>query len=391
MHMDPIMPYLVGGVAAVLLLGLILRAIRQPHVVAYLLAGVALGPAGVGLVTDQVTIARFGEIGVILLLFFVGMEISLPRLLANWKVPVIGTLLQIAVSVACTVGLGAWKGWPWQRSILLGFVISLSSTAVVIKLLQRRGEIDQPIGQDVVGVLLVQDLAIVPMLIAIGVMGGTTLSPTAIVLQVVGGIVCVGLMLFVATRDRIRLPLDRLLQGDQELQVFAAGFLCFGLALLTGLAGLSAALGAFLGGVVVGAAKETEWIHEALFPFHVLLLALFFVSVGMLIDLQFVWDHVAMVALLLAAVLLTNTAVNMFVLRGLGRTWPNSVYGGAVLSQIGEFSFVLAAVGKQTGIIENFGYQATIAVIALSMLLSPAWIALASLFRKDLDERMSRT
>ena len=383
MHMDPVMPALVGAVAAVLLIGLILRALKQPHVVGYLIAGVILGPAGLGLVTDQEIIARFGEVGVVLLLFFAGMEISLPDLVARWKVPVVGTVLQIALSVGCAVGVGLWQGWPWGRSVLVGFVISLSSTAVVIKLLQARKEVDQPIGQDVIGVLLMQDIAVVPMLIIIGLLGGTPPSAGAVTVQIVGGLGIVALLWFIAVRKRLHLPLGRWLNGDHEMEVFAGGLICFGMALLSALLGLSSALGAFVGGIIVGAAKESEWIHESLFPFHVLLLALFFVSIGMLIDLEFVQAHWVTISALLLAVLLTNTVVNMVILRMMGRTWRNSLYGGAVLSQIGEFSFVLSAVGKEAGLIQDFGYQISIAVIALSMLASPAWIALTSRFTRQ--------
>tara|TARA_R110002096_G_scaffold436100_1_gene667705 strand:+ start:71638 stop:72810 length:1173 start_codon:yes stop_codon:yes gene_type:complete len=379
--MDPIMPYLVGSVAGILLLGLLLRALKQPHVVAYLIAGVVLGPDGFALMTDQVTISRLGEVGVILLLFFVGMEISLPDLLARWKVPVIGTILQIGVSVGCVALLGASQDWPWERIILIGFVISLSSTAVVIKILQARGDLERPVGRDVIGILLMQDLAIVPMLIVIGLMGGASPGGGALVLQIAGGIGVLGVLAYLVRRSEVNLPLSKWLDGDMELQVFAGGFVCFGLALVTGLVGLSAALGAFVGGIIVGAAKENTWVHESLFPFHVLLLALFFVSVGMLIRLEFLWEHGGMILILVAAAVLTNTAVNMLILRVLGRTWRNSFYGGAILSQIGEFSFVLAAVGEQAGLIGDFGYQVTIAVIALTMLFSPAWIAIAGRFR----------
>lgn len=375
------MPYLVGSVAGILLLGLLLRALKQPHVVAYLIAGVVLGPDGFALMTDQVTISRLGEVGVILLLFFVGMEISLPDLLARWKVPVIGTMLQVGVSVGCVALLGASQDWPWERIVLIGFVISLSSTAVVIKILQARGDLERPVGRDVIGILLIQDLAIVPMLICIGLMGGVSPGGGALVLQIAGGLGVLGVLAYLVRRSEVNLPLSKWLDGDMELQVFAGGFVCFGLALVTGLVGLSAALGAFVGGIIVGAAKENTWVHESLFPFHVLLLALFFVSVGMLIRLEFLWAHGGMILVLVAAAVVTNTVVNMLILRVLGRTWRNSFYGGAILSQIGEFSFVLAAVGEQTGLIGEFGYQLTIAVIALTMLFSPAWIAIAGRFR----------
>lgn len=375
MHMDPVMPNLVGTVAAILLLGFALRALRQPQLIAYLLAGVVLGPSGVGLVSDHSTISRLGEIGVVLLLFFVGMEISLPEFVARWKVPVLGTLLQISLSVLCVVGVGTWQGWPAERSVLLGFVVSLSSTAVVIKLLREKGETESPVGRDVIGILLMQDLAIVPMLIIIGLLSETPSTGGMIVKQVVGGAIAIISLAYIATRRELHLPLGRWLRGDRELQIFASGAICFGLAYLSGLSGLSAALGAFLGGILVGAAKETRWIHESLFPFHILLLALFFMSVGMLIDLHFVWSHWAMILTLLLAVLLTNTILNTVILRVLGRSWNNSIYGGATLAQIGEFSFVLAAVGRKADLFEDFAYQTTSAVIALSMLISPLWIS----------------
>jgi CPA2 family monovalent cation:H+ antiporter-2 len=134
-------------------------------------------------------------------------------------------------------------------------------------------------------------------------------------------------------------------------------------------------------GIVAGAARETEWVHEVLYPFQVLFLAVFFVSVGMMLDLPFIWDRLPLIATLLAAVLLTNTAINAVIFRVLGCTWQSSLYGGALLSQIGEFSFVLAAVGVQVGLIERFSYQVTVAVIALSLLVSPAWVGAARRLR----------
>jgi CPA2 family monovalent cation:H+ antiporter-2 len=149
------------------------------------------------------------------------------------------------------------------------------------------------------------------------------------------------------------------------------------------MAGLSVALGAFVGGVVVGAARETEWIHEALYPFQVLLLAVFFVSIGMLIDPKFLWDNLPLLVALLLIVLVTNTFLNGLILRLLGRTLQNSLRGGALLAQIGEFSFVLAAVGRQAGLIEDFAYQTTVAVIALTLVVSPTWIRLMGRTQKE--------
>ena len=149
---------------------------------------------------------------------------------------------------------------------------------------------------------------------------------------------------------------------------------CLGLSLLTGLAHLSTALGAFAAGILVTAAKETQWVHHALEPFRIIFVALFFVSVGLLVDLKFISDHLMQVLVLVIIVLIGNTLLNGMILRLLGYRWKESLYAGAILAQIGEFSFVLAAVGLANGIINDVAYQYTIATIALSLLISPFWI-----------------
>lgn len=384
------MPRVVGVLTVILLVGVGLRRLRQPHVVAYLAAGVVLGPSGLAVVEDSHDVARLGEMGVVLLLFFAGMEMSLPELLAAWRVPVLGTVLQVGVSVALAGAVGAWSGWTWTRSLLVGFVISLSSTGVVMKILRDRKETETPVGRDVVGVLLVQDLAVIPMLVCIGLLGKGDVDPRLLATQVVGGIAVIAILFGVARRPSVRLPFGELLREDHELQVFSAFLLAFGTALITGAMGLSAPLGAFLAGVVVGAARETEWVSRHLHPFHVLFLALFFVSVGMLLDLRFIADNVAIIVSLVFGALLLNTAINGAALRMLGRSWPKALYGAALLAQIGEFSFVLAAVGREAELLTAYGHQLTIAVIALSLLLSPLWIAAGRRLLPAGDARAAR-
>ena len=380
MHLDPILPRIVAAVFVLLLIGLVLRRLRQPHVVVYLLAGVALGPNGLRLFSDEIILARVGDFGVVLLLFFVGMEVSLPSLLKSWRVSVVGTLLQVLASVGCVSVIGWLRDWSLARVVLIGFAISLSSTAVVVSLLRARNEIDSGAGRDAMGVLLIQDLALIPMLIVLGFLGGEPPTGKELSLQAVGGVALLALLAFLARRERISLPFGRMLRQDHELQVFSALALCFGFATLTGLLGLSTAVGAFVAGILVASTRETEWVHKSLEPFRVVLVALFFVSVGMLIDLQFLATHGKTMLLLVLAVLLTNWLINAGTLRALGRPWRHSLYVGALLAQLGEFSFVLAAVGRQTGIIEDFGYQLTIGLIAVTLLLSPLVVSLSRYF-----------
>jgi CPA2 family monovalent cation:H+ antiporter-2 len=376
MHLDPAMASIVGALFLVLALGMIMRFLNQPHVVVYLLAGVLIGPEVTGLFSDQEMLGRVGAIGVVLLLFFIGMEISPRRLAANWKVSVIGTLLQIIISVACIWFIGQWLDWPLGRILMLGFVISLSSTAVIMKILRDWGELETPVGQDAVGILLVQDIAVVPMMIILDQFGGGGDGHQNYWLQLLGGIVIIACLALFAVREEIHIPWLKWLKRDQELQLFGALAICFGVALLTGWLGLSTALGAFLAGMFIGVAKETKWLHQSLEPFRVVLVALFFVSIGMMVDLQFMAENAGLIALLVVFVLILNTFINAFILRLLGDPWRETLYVGALLAQIGEFGFVLAAVGIHGQIISDYAYQLVISIITMTLLLSPAWIML---------------
>jgi len=376
MHMDPVLPTLVLVLLVIFLLALSLRLLNQPHVVGYLLAGICLGPELLGLVSDIELLERLGAFGVVLLLFFIGMEVSPQRLVDNWRVALLGTLAQILISVGVIWLLGKGFDWPLGRTLLFGFVISLSSTAVVLKMLQDGDELDTKVGQNALGILLIQDLAIIPMLIVVSLLGGKEVEATQLTLQLVGGAAMIALFSWIVYRGEIRLPLAKWLKNDRELQVFAAMIACLGLGLLTGMFNLSTALGAFFGGMIVGSARETQWVHHSLEPFRVIFVALFFVSVGMLVDISLILQNWLQITLLVLAVFITNMAINAFILRILGSSWADSIYAGSLLAQIGEFAFVLAAVGLHAEVIVESAYQLIIAVISLTLLLSPAWVAL---------------
>lgn len=377
MHLDPIFPNIVGTLFTILLVGQLLHRLNQPYVVGYLVTGIILGPHLLGIIDDQAAIERFGAMGVLFLLFFIGMEVSPAKLMSAWRIAVFGTTIQILVSIGVVWAIGVWLGWPIYRIVLLGFVISLSSTSVVLKILQDENELETETGQNVLGVLLFQDMAIIPMLIIIGLMSGDTPDFQQIALQFVGGTLMIFLVIFLMRKETVRLPLSSWLRGDYEMQVFTALAICFGLSLVSGLFGLSTALGAFVAGMLVGSARETAWVHSSLEPFRVIFVALFFASIGLLVDLSFIKMYWLQICLLVIAVIITNTFINAFIIRILGDSWPDSFYSGSLLSQIGEFSFVLAAVGMQAQLISHHSYQLTITVIALSLVISPAWILLA--------------
>ena len=375
MHMHPLMPALAGVILVIVVIGIALRGFKQPLVAAYLLAGVVLGPHVTGVITDISVLESLGALGVVLLLFFAGMEISPAALLKRWRVGFLGTALQVGISVGCVALFGQLLDWPWARIVLLGFVISLSSTAVVLRLLQSGPDQDDGLQQDLTAILLAQDLAIVPMMIVIGLFQGGGIQTETLVLQGLGALGTLAILFWILRKPQFELPFAKAMEADAELEVFGALLFCFGLAVVSSMLQLSAALGAFMGGLLVGSAQQTRRFHEHLKPFEVVFVAAFFVSVGMLIDLGFLHEHAGMMAALVGLVFVTNQGINALILRASGSSWKRSLLGGSYLAQIGEFSFVLALVGYESRIIGEFAYQATLSVISISLLLSPLWVA----------------
>ncbi len=358
----------------VIAISIILRKLNQTYIIGYIITGVLLGEHGAGFIKDKESIYLLGELGIILLLFFIGMEVNIIDFVKRWKVAVIGTLAQISFSVLIVLGIGYFVDWSFARSIVLGFVIALSSSAVVIKLLQDKQLINTRIGKNVLSVLLAQDVTLVPLLIIISQLGGKEQSTQSLVLMIVGAIIIVTALIYMYVKGALHIPFAKKIERDHELQVFMAIFLCFGGALFTLLFGLSGALGAFVGGMIINAAKETDWIHDTLHSFRVLFVSFFFISVGLQIDLIFLKDNLSTILLVLIVVYLTNHFLNSMILRFFSSNWKEALLGGALLAQIGELSFLLSSTALSLGIIEDFGYKFTISLISLTLVISPFWI-----------------
>jgi len=223
-------------------------------------------------------------------------------------------------------------------------------------------------------VLLMQDLAIVPMMIVIGILGGGEegVSVSSILVQLIGGTLLVGAAVYMMRTPGWKIP-DWLHQGTDR-RVMMGLLLCFAAATLTALLGLSAPFGAFLAGMLLHATDQADWVEEHLRSVYIVFVAIFFLSVGMLVDAHFVLGHMPLMFGLTLAVLLLNSGINSLVLRALGETWPQALLTGAVLGQIGEFSFLLAAMGLSLGLMDETSHRIIMAVIALSLLLSPLWM-----------------
>lgn len=376
MHVDSVMLSLIISFIVIFIVGITLRYLKQPYVVAYIISGIILGPHVSGLISNPAAIVHFGDLGVIVLLFFLGMELSLEELTKCWRTALIVVLGQIIINFMSIIIIGNIFDWALSRCLLLSYVISLSSTAVIVKLLQEWNEINTEVGKNIIGILILQDILLAPMLVTSNIAGGISTNYLSFILQILGTILIGFLIRYLLKYPIIKLPFAKILKKDHELQTFSAFFICFGGAFLTNIINLSSGLGAFLGGMVINSAKETDWIQSKLESIKVLFITLFFVSIGLILDLNFILDNLLMLTTLILIILISKSITMSALLKSLGYSWLASFYAGAMLSQIGEFSFVLASTGKSLNIVSEYAYQMTIALITLSLLISPLWIYL---------------
>ena len=371
-----------------LILGLVLRFFRQPSVVAYILTGMVAGPSILGIIGDSDLISQVGSLGVVMLLFFAGMQINLKKLIANWKIALLGTFFQIVVSILFVASAASFLDWPFPLVVLFGFVISLSSTAMVLRILESKGKLNSKLGRDAISILLVQDFAVVPMIIVITYLGGTEVSRFNTILQAIGFALMLGFVLWLSKVKSVRIPFRDKIVQDPEFQLLWSFAICFGFALLTGFFHLSAALGAFIAGLFVRSAKQTEWVAKSLRPFKSMFLALFFVSIGLMMHLDFVIENLPGILLLVFFIFLSNTFINAAIFRFLGESWGHGLYAGSLLAEIGEFSFILVIVGLDSGVLSYDMYELAISVIAFSLILSPAWMTLFAGFSNNISKKL---
>lgn len=362
---------------AVVVSGFLLKKIKQPTLIAYILLGVLIGQYGFDLIGDETNIRYIGELGIILLFFFIGMEIDLYSFVGNWRLAVFGTLGQFLLSIGAVWGIGLLFGWESTRIIVLGFVIALSSSAVIFKLLEDKKLLDKKIGQNVSSILLAQDIAIAPILILISIFGGEDTSTESILLKIIGGILIISTIIYIYVKKEITwLPFRKSIMKDHELQVFLALFFCFAGAVIAGMFGISEALGAFVGGLVMHAGKATRWIHDAIHSFRILFVAVFFISIGAQINITFLLDNLLPLGLVLVAVFGLNHAINTLILKMYNNSWREAIFGGAMLAQIGELSFLICITALNLEILTDYAYDFTISLISLTIGISPFWILL---------------
>jgi len=374
------------------------QKLRVPSVVGFLLTGIAIGPSGLGLIARTDSVSGIAEVGVVLLLFAIGLELPLSRVLRMGRPLVVGGALQVAGTVAAVALLAVAFGASWSRGVFFGALVAMSSTAVVLKAYQDRGELDAPHARVAVAILIFQDLCVVPLMLLVPFLGGAGAGTAAVAGRAAASVAALAALV---AGGRVVLPwlLQRLVAtGNRE--IFTLGIVFFGLgaAFLTSLLGLSLAIGAFIAGVVI---SESEYGLQALadvLPFRDVLSGIFFASVGMLFDLRTVAYQPLAFLGIVAGLQLVKAAVATLAVASLRRSAEVSLRAGLGLAQVGEFAFVLAGVGVPLGLFPERDYQMFLGASVYTMLAAPFLIGwagpiaerLAHLGRHATPERLRR-
>lgn len=362
--------------------------LRIPTIVGLLITGVVAGPFGLAFITDVEHVNTFAEIGVALLLFTIGLEFSFTNLIRVKKAVIIGGLVQVLITIASVFVILTFFGRSFGEAVFIGFLISLSSTAIVIKLLQQRGEIDSPYGKNALAILIFQDLATIPMMLLVPVLSGKgSGTENSLALLLVQGCLII-VVVFISARWIVpRILFEAAKFRSKELFLFCILGICVAIAYLTSNAGLSLALGAFFAGLII---SESEFNLEALsdiIPFRDVFTSFFFISIGMLLNIHFFMNNTLVIIIIVLAILVIKFATGSISALILGLPIRTVFLIGFALAQIGEFSFVLSQTGLQYNLISNETYQLFLSVSLITMACTPFMIGAAPRIIERLSEK----
>ena len=361
---------IIFGLSIIILL--LFTRVKLPSVLGFLVTGMLAGPHWFGIISSPGEVEALAEIGIILLLFTIGVEMSIRELWDIKRSVLLGGTVQIATTILVVYFIGIHLGFDPSTSLFTGFLISLSSTAIVLKLLQEKAELDTPHGKTSLGILIFQDVMIVPMILITPLIAGAAtgsgdtlgmflLKATGIILLVLASarwIVPYLLYHIAKTRNR-------------ELFLLSIVFICLATAWLTSSIGLSLALGAFMAGLII---SESEYSHQAMgniMPFRDIFMSFFFVSIGMLLDVSFFADNIVYLLLVALAVIIIKALSAGFATLVLGYPLRTIIITGLALAQVGEFSFVLSTFGLEYALLDNDKYQIFLAVSIITMAMTP--------------------
>ncbi len=377
--------------AAVLVVALA-RVLRLPSMLAYLAIGIAVGPHALGWLPASEQTSRLAEFGVVFLMFSIGLEFSLPRLIAmRWQVFGLGGA-QVVVTILATMAIAHFGDIPWQGSLALGAAFSMSSTAIVAKLLAEKLDLHSSSGRRTMSVLLFQDIAVVPLLIMIPALADTSRLGATLGAALLQAALLLALVVMLGRPVLQRLFDVVARRKSSELFMLTVLWLIVGMAYLTEHFGLSMSLGAFLGGMLISETLYRHQVEADMRPFRDMLLGLFFVTIGALLDLAVVWQRIEWVVLVLVGLVLGKGLLILLVTRLSGADFVVAFRTAAQLAQAGEFGFVLLTLASASHLLTPEVAQPSLAGMLLSMLLAPILIERARHWSARLtkDEWMKR-
>ena len=362
--------YIFGVAVAVAFL---CHRLRIPTVVGLIIAGVIAGPYGLGLVHDTHAVEQLAEIGIIFLLFTIGIEFSIHSIQTVKRLFFLGGPLQVAGTAVLVGVFGHAVGLSTPAAIMLGLLASLSSTAIILRLLQSRSELTSPHGKGTLAILIFQDIAFVPMMLLIPFLAGQRegdpwVQAALLIAKAIGIWLVIWL---VAPRLVPRLLTAIARTGSNELFLLTIGVICFAVAFGTSLLGLSLALGAFLAGLILSDSEHSHRALENVLPFRDVFSSFFFVSIGMLLDSRYVVDNAGILLGMTALVIAIKFIVTTLVMQGIGLPYRVSTLTGLSLAQTGEFSLLVLAAALSAGIFDTDQYQMVLAVCLFSMVVAP--------------------
>ena len=351
--------------------------LRLPPIVGFLITGVISGPYGFGLIRNIADVESLAEIGVVLLLFTVGLEFSLQHLARLRRFLFIGGALQVGVTIAVTAALARSLAVAWPIAIFLGMLVALSSTAITLRLYAERGELDTPFGNASLGILIFQDLCVVPMMLLTPALAGGGRNPTSLARTLLEAALFIA-----ATVVAARLVVPRILHlvaatRRREVFLLTIVLFCLGTAWASARVGLSLALGAFIAGIVIADSEYSQQALSDIVPLREVFNSLFFISIGMLFDIRTVGRSPVLVICAIAMVIVVKVVVTGGASLALGQSLRPALATGLGLAQIGEFSFVLSAAGMTAGLLDERLDQLFLAVAVGTMALTPALIDIA--------------
>ena len=368
----PLLPDIVAIFCLSIGVLLVCHQIKIPPIVGFLLTGVLCGPTALGLVQNPHAVELLAEIGVVLLLFSIGLEMSGEELMRLKRPVFVGGTAQVVLTIGAFMGLGVLIGQTWQESMMYGFLASLSSTAIVLSRLQQKAQSESPQGRLDFSVLIFQDIAVVPMMLAIPILagegdtdiGGMLISAGRTLVILVGG--------WLLARHVVPRVMQLVLRTrSKELMLMTVLGLCFAIARGTASLGLSLALGAFLAGLLLSGSEYSLNVLEGILPFKDVFTSLFFISVGMLLDVDFLVHHLDKVFLFAALLILLKSVLSLPPMLLVGYPLRVSILAAMSLAQIGEFSFVLASSAVNGGLMDDDAYQMFLAASIVTMILTP--------------------